>query len=69
MAPTPRPADVVGTGPWMLGEYSRGERVTLKRNPHYWRKDADGQSLPYLDELVFLVAASTTSLPQLRARA
>ena len=54
-----KPGDIVSTGPWILGEYVRGERVTLKRNPRYWRKDAKGQSLPYLDELVFLVAAST----------
>jgi peptide/nickel transport system substrate-binding protein len=53
-----KPQDVVSTGPWMLGEYVRGERVTLKRNPRYWRKDAKGQSLPYLDELTFLIARS-----------
>jgi peptide/nickel transport system substrate-binding protein len=53
-----KPADVVSTGPFMLGEYVRGERVTLKRNPHYWRKDAAGQSLPYLDELVFILSRS-----------
>jgi peptide/nickel transport system substrate-binding protein len=50
------PADIVSTGPWMFGSYSRGERVILKRNPYYWRKDAAGQSLPYLDELVMLLA-------------
>jgi peptide/nickel transport system substrate-binding protein len=53
-----KPQDLVGTGPWILGEYVRGERVTLKRNPKYWRKDAKGQSLPYLDELTFLIARS-----------
>lgn len=49
-------SDIVSTGPWMLGSYSRGERVVLKRNPHYWRKDAAGQAMPYLDEIVFLLA-------------
>jgi peptide/nickel transport system substrate-binding protein len=48
--------DIVGTGPWMFGSYSRGERVILKRNPKYWRKDSAGQTLPYLDEIVFLLA-------------
>lgn len=47
--------DIVTTGPWLFGSYVRGERVTLKRNPNYWRKDAAGQSLPYLNEIVFLV--------------
>lgn len=50
------PAQIVSTGPWMLGQYDRGKKVTLKRNPHYWRKDAAGQRLPYLDEIVFLLA-------------
>ena len=56
MSSDAKPSDIVSTGPWMFGSYSRGERVTLKRNPHYWRKDAAGQSLPYLDEIVFLLA-------------
>jgi peptide/nickel transport system substrate-binding protein len=46
------PADVVGTGPFVLREYRPGERVVLDRNPRYWRKDAAGQPLPYLDRLV-----------------
>ncbi len=50
-----RPEDVVGTGPFMLGEYHRGEKVVLKRNPHYWKKGPAGNPLPYLDELVFTI--------------
>src|SRR6185503_8164512 len=48
-------ADIVGTGPWVLGEYRRGERITLKRNPYYWKKDSAGKRIPYLDEVVFLI--------------
>lgn len=55
MGTSSSPSDIVGSGPFMLGEYKRGQRVTLKRNPHYWKKDAKGQSLPYLDEVVFLI--------------
>lgn len=55
MASDARPDDIVGTGPWMLGSYTRGQNVTLKRNPKYWKKDANGQALPYLDELVFQI--------------
>lgn len=50
-----KPEDLVGTGPFMLGQYVRGERVILKRNPHYWKKDSAGNQLPYVDELVFLI--------------
>ncbi|MFN8215332.1 MAG: ABC transporter substrate-binding protein [Solirubrobacterales bacterium] len=38
----------VGTGPFMLAKWKRGEAITLARNPHYWQP---GQ--PYLDEVVF----------------
>jgi peptide/nickel transport system substrate-binding protein len=47
--------DIVGTGPWMLGSYTRGQNVTLKRNPNYWKKDTAGNKLPYLDELVWQI--------------
>lgn len=50
-----KPEDIVGSGPWMLGSYTRGQNVTLKRNPNYWKKDAAGNRLPYLDELVFQI--------------
>jgi peptide/nickel transport system substrate-binding protein len=46
----------------MLGEYVRGERVVLKRNPNYWRKDAKGQRYPYLDEILFLLSRSVDTL-------
>jgi len=46
------PAEIVGTGPFMLDNYVPGQRLTLKRNPHYWRFDAAGQRLPYLDRFI-----------------
>jgi len=44
----------VGTGPFLLEEYVETERCVLKRRPDYYRMGADGQSLPYLDRLVYL---------------
>ena len=55
-------ADVVGTGPFMLGRYARGENVTLVRNPNYWRKDAAGNALPYIDEFVTLIVRDTNAM-------
>jgi peptide/nickel transport system substrate-binding protein len=55
MSTDSRPDDIVGTGPWMLGSYTRGQNVTLKRNPNYWKKDAAGNRLPYLDEQVWTI--------------
>jgi peptide/nickel transport system substrate-binding protein len=43
-----------GLGPFRLKEYVAGQRLVLERNPYYWKSDASGKRLPYLDELVFL---------------
>ncbi|UBV44833.1 ABC transporter substrate-binding protein (plasmid) [Deinococcus taeanensis] len=48
-------AEVVGTGPFKLSNYTSGQKVTLVRNPNYWKVDAAGKQLPYLDRLEFLV--------------
>ncbi len=49
--------EIVGTGPFLLDKYHPGERLVFKRNPYYWKKGANGNHLPYLDKLVFLVIA------------
>ena len=36
----------------MLAEYAPGQRLVFARNPRYFRKDADGDALPYLDRVV-----------------
>jgi peptide/nickel transport system substrate-binding protein len=52
------PEDIVGTGAFMLKEYLPGERVILKKNPFYYRKDSCGNKLPYLDEIVFVILSN-----------
>ena len=49
---TTAPSAMAGLGPFVLAEYKPSERMTFARNPHYWRKDASGTALPYLDGLV-----------------
>ena len=46
------PAEIVGTGPFVVREYQPGQRVVLERNPRYWRTGVDGDPLPYLDRIV-----------------
>ncbi len=53
--PTAAPGEVAGMGPFRLREYQRGSRVVLERNPHYWKKDRNGQALPYLDTITYLI--------------
>lgn len=50
------PAQLVTSGPWRLKEFLPDQKVVLERNPYWFGVDARGQRLPYLDELVFVVA-------------
>ena len=38
-------------GPFFVTEYRPGDYVRLARNPHYWKRDAAGKQLPYLDSI------------------
>jgi len=55
----------VGTGPFVLKEYTPGERMVLvSRNvakrkdgspyPPYWKDGEDGKPLPYVDEIIYV---------------
>jgi peptide/nickel transport system substrate-binding protein len=60
-------ADIAGLGPFVLAEHVSGQRLVFTRNPHYWRKDAAGVSLPYLDKLTVVVANQTTEALRLQS--
>lgn len=36
-------------GPFMIKDYKPGVEILLVRNPNYWKRDAQGRKLPYLD--------------------
>ncbi|NQW04581.1 MAG: ABC transporter substrate-binding protein [Acidobacteria bacterium] len=42
---------IAGMGPFVLTEYLPAQRMLFVRNPHFWRTDEQGRTLPYLDEL------------------
>jgi peptide/nickel transport system substrate-binding protein len=44
---------LIGTGPFMMKDWQRNDHFTAVRNPNYWRKDAKGNRLPYLDQITF----------------
>jgi peptide/nickel transport system substrate-binding protein len=52
---TAPPTSVVSSGPFVVASAAASERIVLKRNPYYWKRDAHGTQLPYLDELTLEV--------------
>lgn len=57
--------DPIGTGPFKLDSWARGQALTLGRNPHYWQRNR-----PYLDQVVFKgVPEAGSRIAQLRSGA
>lgn len=54
--------DYACLGPFRPKEYKAGQRLTLERNPQYWRIDKNGKRLPYLDEITFLIIPTQDQL-------
>lgn len=53
----------VGTGPFILARWERGDRIVLRKNPDYW-----GKGLPKLDQVTFrFIADANAALAALRA--
>ncbi|MDR2478703.1 MAG: ABC transporter substrate-binding protein [Treponema sp.] len=46
------PKTIPSLGEWFLVEYTQSQRLVYKRNPGYWRKDANGLSIPYVEEYI-----------------
>lgn len=62
------PAQIIGNGPYRIKRYLPGQRVLLERNPHYWRKDAQGNALPYIEQIVVqVIESSDASLAEFRS--
>jgi peptide/nickel transport system substrate-binding protein len=51
------PHRIAGAGPFRLRDYVPGERISLERNPHFWKRDPAGRVMPYLDEVLVLFTA------------
>jgi len=38
-----------GSGPFQFKTWTKGDHLTIERNPSYWQKDSAGRALPYLN--------------------
>jgi peptide/nickel transport system substrate-binding protein len=45
----------IGTGPFVVERYAPRDALVVTKNPDYWRTDANGVQLPYLDRIEFRV--------------
>jgi peptide/nickel transport system substrate-binding protein len=46
--------NMIGTGPFMKKEWVPNQKFVAEKNPNYWAKDAEGNQLPYLDEVTYV---------------
>jgi peptide/nickel transport system substrate-binding protein len=64
---TTDPQRIVTAGAFVADSIAPGERITLRRNPHFWKRDGANSQLPYLDHLVIEVASdANNALARLR---
>lgn len=54
-----KPDRLAGLGPFELKETIPGQRIVLQRNPFFWKRDREGNQLPYLDEILCLTGVSS----------
>lgn len=55
---------VIGTGPYLVGQWDKGQKLVLERNPNYWNPEQ-----PYLDKITFqVVPDAQTQLLQLQSK-
>jgi peptide/nickel transport system substrate-binding protein len=59
---------LIGSGPFILDSWQKGEQIVLKKNPYYWEKDSAGNQLPYLDQVnLILLTDDNTRMLKLQA--
>ncbi|MEP0855701.1 ABC transporter substrate-binding protein [Trichocoleus sp. DQ-U1] len=62
------PAEIIVHGPYKIESYTTSERVVFRRNPYYWRRDVQGNQLPYIDRIVWQITENMdTQLLQFRS--
>jgi peptide/nickel transport system substrate-binding protein len=62
------PHDILSSGPYQIKSYEPSQRVILERNPYYWRKDAQGNPQPYIEQIVIqIIESDDAALAQFRS--
>ena len=51
-----------GTGPFIMSDFVNDNTATFTANPNYWGTDADGNQLPYVDEVNLIYMTDTATI-------
>lgn len=54
-----RPAEIVVNGPYQIEQFVSGQRAVFRRNPYYWRRDAQGHAMPYIERIIWQFIENT----------
>ncbi|WP_333784088.1 ABC transporter substrate-binding protein [Thermocrinis sp.] len=58
-----KPEEIVGTGPYRIKRYLKGQLVEYDVNPYYYEKDPEGKTVPYIKERIgYIVQDPDTAL-------
>jgi peptide/nickel transport system substrate-binding protein len=62
------PEELIVNGAYKLERYDTSQRIIFRRNPYFWRKDAQGNPQPYIERIIWQIVESTdTALLQFRS--
>ncbi len=53
------PKEIISNAYYRMVSYIPSQRVIFERNPYYWRKDAEGNQLPYIERVVLQIIENT----------
>lgn len=56
------PSQIIVNGPYKIESYIPSQRVIFRRNPYYWRKDSQGNHLPYVERIIWQIVESTDTI-------
>ena len=62
------PEEIICNGPYRLKQYLPSQRVIFEKNPFYWQEDNEGNSQPYIQQLIWqVIESSDNQLLQFRS--
>lgn len=58
------PTEIPSIGPWVISEFRPNERISFEPNPYYFKEDAEGNQLPYLQKLTMIFTSDQDTMLQ-----